>query len=66
MRTSRGPRSAVTLAVGHQSYACSLDKTLGKDRVGADTEHIFSEDFWEPLNAVTNALDNVEARTYVD
>jgi ubiquitin-activating enzyme E1 len=37
-----------------------------KDRVGQDTEHIFSEDFWEPLDAVTNALDNVEARTYVD
>jgi ubiquitin-activating enzyme E1 len=37
-----------------------------KDRVGPDTEHIFSEDFWEPLDAITNALDNVEARTYVD
>jgi ubiquitin-activating enzyme E1 len=37
-----------------------------KDRVGPDTEHVFSEDFWEPLDAVTNALDNVEARAYVD
>jgi ubiquitin-activating enzyme E1 len=37
-----------------------------KDRVGSDTEHIFSEDFWYKLDAVTNALDNVEARTYVD
>lgn len=37
-----------------------------KDRVGQDTEHIFHEAFWEGLDAVTNALDNVEARTYVD
>ncbi|KAI9758247.1 MAG: E1 ubiquitin-activating protein [Candelina submexicana] len=37
-----------------------------KDRVGEDTEHIFSENFWEELDGVTNALDNVDARTYVD
>lgn len=37
-----------------------------KDRVGADTEHIFNEDFWNGLDGVTNALDNVDARTYVD
>ncbi|KAI0871527.1 putative ubiquitin-protein ligase [Hypoxylon argillaceum] len=37
-----------------------------KDRVSPETEHIFNEDFWEELDGVTNALDNVEARTYVD
>jgi ubiquitin-activating enzyme E1 len=37
-----------------------------KDRVGDDTEHIFNETFWEELDGVTNALDNVDARTYVD
>ncbi|KAG5928405.1 hypothetical protein E4U42_000701 [Claviceps africana] len=37
-----------------------------KDRVSADTENIFNEDFWQSLDGVTNALDNVEARTYVD
>ncbi|KAF1965337.1 ubiquitin-activating enzyme E1 [Bimuria novae-zelandiae CBS 107.79] len=37
-----------------------------QDKVGPETEHIFNEDFWENLDAVTNALDNVEARTYVD
>ncbi|KAI9036382.1 E1 ubiquitin-activating protein ubaA [Aspergillus affinis] len=37
-----------------------------RDRVGPDTEHIFNEDFWEKLDGVTNALDNVDARTYVD
>lgn len=37
-----------------------------KDRVAQDTEHIFNEDFWNSLDGVTNALDNVDARTYVD
>lgn len=37
-----------------------------KDRVGQDTEHVFNEDFWESLDLITNALDNVDARTYVD
>ncbi|KAI1823855.1 putative ubiquitin-protein ligase [Xylaria intraflava] len=37
-----------------------------KDRVSPETEHIFNEAFWEGLDGVTNALDNVEARTYVD
>ncbi|KAJ1333553.1 ubiquitin-activating enzyme E1 [Microdochium nivale] len=37
-----------------------------KDRVSPETEHVFNEDFWGALDGVTNALDNVEARTYVD
>jgi ubiquitin-activating enzyme E1 len=36
------------------------------DRVGPDSEDIFNEGFWNGLDIVTNALDNVEARTYVD
>ena len=36
------------------------------DRVGAETEHIFNEKFWDQLDGVTNALDNVDARQYVD
>jgi ubiquitin-activating enzyme E1 len=37
-----------------------------RDRVGPDTENVFNEDFWNSLDGVTNALDNVDARTYVD
>lgn len=37
-----------------------------RDRVGLDTENVFNEDFWMELDGVTNALDNVDARTYVD
>ena len=40
--------------------------SIRPDRVGPDTEHIFNEDFWEALDGVTNALDNVDARQYVD
>jgi ubiquitin-activating enzyme E1 len=36
------------------------------DRVGPDSEDVFNEQFWSKLDGVTNALDNVEARTYVD
>ncbi|KAK5988172.1 Ubiquitin-activating enzyme E1 1 [Cladobotryum mycophilum] len=40
--------------------------TTMRERVSADTENVFNEDFWKSLDGVTNALDNVEARTYVD
>lgn len=40
--------------------------TVLTERVGPDTEHIFSEAFWGDLDGVTNALDNVDARQYVD
>ena len=36
------------------------------DRIGPESEDIFNEQFWGKLDGVTNALDNVEARTYVD
>lgn len=37
-----------------------------QDKVGAETENIFNDAFWSQLDFVTNALDNVDARTYVD
>jgi len=36
-----------------------------EERVGTDSG-IFEEDFWRSLDGVANALDNVEARLYVD
>jgi len=35
-------------------------------RVGPETENVFNDDFFENLDGVANALDNVEARTYMD
>lgn len=35
-------------------------------KVGPETEDVFDEVFWKNLDIVTNALDNIDARTYVD
>ncbi|KAJ3054414.1 SPS-sensor component ptr3 [Rhizophlyctis rosea] len=40
--------------------------TSFQERVGPETENVFDDKFWEALSGVTNALDNVEARKYVD
>ncbi|KAJ3012816.1 SPS-sensor component ptr3 [Thoreauomyces humboldtii] len=37
-----------------------------QERVGVETESLFDDTFWESLTGVANALDNVEARKYVD
>ncbi|KAJ1898832.1 E1 ubiquitin-activating protein, partial [Kickxella alabastrina] len=37
-----------------------------QDRVGAETECIYNDGFFEGIDAVTNALDNVDARRYMD
>ncbi len=34
--------------------------------VGKDTEGVFNDNFWEPLDLVVNGLDNIQARLYVD
>ncbi|KAJ2307184.1 E1 ubiquitin-activating protein, partial [Coemansia sp. Cherry 401B] len=37
-----------------------------QERVGPETESVYDDDFYEHLDGVTNALDNVEARKYMD
>ncbi|KAG2669899.1 hypothetical protein I3843_14G057400 [Carya illinoinensis] len=37
-----------------------------QNRVGPETENVFDDTFWESLSVVINALDNVNARLYVD
>jgi len=34
--------------------------------VGPETEDIFDDEFWESLDFVVNAVDNIKARLYVD
>ncbi len=36
------------------------------DKVHEGTQHIFTDQFFEGLTIVTNALDNIAARKYVD
>ncbi|RWS31670.1 hypothetical protein B4U80_01161 [Leptotrombidium deliense] len=40
--------------------------TAHQNRVGPETEHVYTDEFYEPLNGVANALDNVDARIYMD
>eukprot|EP00879_Flechtneria_rotunda_P011893 GHRR01012422.1.p1 GENE.GHRR01012422.1~~GHRR01012422.1.p1 ORF type:complete len:887 (+),score=280.88 GHRR01012422.1:1076-3736(+) len=37
-----------------------------QNRVSPETESVFNDTFWEGLDLVVNALDNVNARLYVD
>ena len=37
-----------------------------QNRVSPQTEDVFDDKFWSSLSLVTNALDNVQARLYVD
>ena len=37
-----------------------------QNRVSPDTEDVFDDEFWQGLDVVVNALDNVNARLYVD
>ncbi|PKI49887.1 hypothetical protein CRG98_029725 [Punica granatum] len=44
----------------------SLNIEALQNRVGPETENVFDDNFWENLSVVINALDNVNARLYVD
>ena len=37
-----------------------------ENRVGPETEKIYNDEFFESLDGVANALDNIDARIYVD
>lgn len=37
-----------------------------QNRVSPDTESVFNDQFWQDLDLVVNALDNITARMYVD
>lgn len=37
-----------------------------QDFIGTTTEHLYPSEFWSHLDVVVNALDNMEARLYVD
>jgi len=62
--------------VGHSksATACGIAKEMNPDLkvrslqefVGKDTESIFNDEFWDSLDYVVNAVDNIKARLYVD
>ena len=44
----------------------ALNVEAKQDRVSQENETIFTDAFWGTLDFVTNAVDNVNARLYVD
>ncbi len=44
----------------------SLRAVAMESRVGPETESVFNDVFWDNLRVVITALDNVDARLYVD
>jgi len=44
----------------------AFNATAYESKVGPDTEVLFNDDFFDSLTCVCTALDNVEARKYVD
>ncbi|KAJ1277398.1 hypothetical protein BS78_04G000800 [Paspalum vaginatum] len=59
------PKSTVAataaMAINPKLHAEAL-----QNRASPETENVFNDAFWESLDAVVNALDNVTARMYID
>jgi len=61
----RKPKSG-TAAAAAKAMNSSLQVTSLEVRVGNDTEDTFDDGFWGSLDCIVNALDNIQARMYVD
>lgn len=53
-----------TAAAAVKQMNPSVRITGHQNRVGPDTEKVYDDDFFESLDGVANALDNVDAREY--
>ena len=64
----------ITLCSAKSTAAAKAAKSINKalkvnalqNRVSPATEDVFNDKFWGSLNLIVNALDNVNARLYVD
>ncbi|PIO74143.1 ubiquitin-activating enzyme E1 [Teladorsagia circumcincta] len=61
-----GSKKSVVAARGVKVFNKDVNIEALAERVGQDTEHIFNDDFFAELDGVANALDNVDARRYMD
>jgi ubiquitin-activating enzyme E1 len=61
----QSPKSRVAAAAVKQMNP-HLNVTYHENRVGPQSEDVYDDDFFERLDGVANALDNVEARNYMD
>ncbi|XP_028146852.1 ubiquitin-like modifier-activating enzyme 1 [Diabrotica virgifera virgifera] len=59
------PKSA-TAAKVIKKMNPDINVVAHENRVGPETESVYNDDFFEKLDGVANALDNVDARIYMD
>jgi ubiquitin-activating enzyme E1 len=57
---------STTAAKAAQVMNTDLKITAYQEKAAAETEHLFGDDFYDKLSGVCTALDNIEARLYVD
>jgi len=57
---------SVVAAAAAQRMNPQINVVAHTNRVGQDTEHVYNDEFFEGLDGVCNALDNIDARIYVD
>lgn len=65
-RNDVGSKKATVAAQAAVGFNPNLQVTSMCERVGGDTEETFDDIFFSKLNGVANALDNIEARMYMD
>jgi len=61
-----GKSKSLTAAAAATVMNSALRVEAMEVRVGGDTEDTFDDAFWSSLDGVVNALDNIQARMYVD
>lgn len=61
-----GHMKSETAVAAAKKMNSSLNIEAHQNRVGPETENIYDDQFFESLTGVANALDNVDARVYMD
>lgn len=64
--TDIGKSKSLAAAAAASRMNPGMKMIAHETRVGPETEATFNDSFWESLSGVCNALDNVQARLYVD
>ena len=55
-----------TAAAAIKKMNNDINVVAHENRVGPEVENVYDDTFYEKLNGVANALDNIDARTYMD
>ncbi|KAI6187519.1 hypothetical protein M3Y98_00253000 [Aphelenchoides besseyi] len=65
-RKDIGAKKSQVAAAAVKHFNPKLQIRALTERVADDTEHVFTDEFFSSLSGVANALDNVDARRYMD